>query len=34
MKSFDARNSDRFLRNSFYALGTYNMPVVYRQKID
>lgn len=34
MKSFDLRNTDRFLRNAFYSLGKYEMPVIYKQDIE
>lgn len=34
MKSFDARNNDRFLRNSFYPLGKYDITALYKQETD
>jgi hypothetical protein len=34
MKSFDLRNRELFLRNSFYGTGKYGIPVIYRQEPD
>ena len=34
MKSYDVRNKNTFLRNSFYATDQYDMPFVYKQDVD
>ena len=34
LRSFELRNKDTFLRNGFYGVGQYDIPVIYRQSID
>jgi hypothetical protein len=34
LKSFEFRNTERFLRNSFYCVGNYDMPVIYKQSFE
>lgn len=34
MKSFDLRNNDLFLRNSYYAVGKYDIPMICKQNVD
>jgi hypothetical protein len=34
MKSFDLRNTELFLQNSYYGIGKYDIPIIYRQKPD